>query len=406
MEATNENILFTALPEAKFAVDAKHDIFNTFATREAENEKQQQLWEKVKNVARNIFSVIIFPVGIYRLLVALARVVTPMVVLPAASIYDCKTEGLSELDKNKLSLIDIRREAFLANANFNAEQITVQTADKVNLDSVTIQNMNQKDLPAKDQKWIVFFTGNADCYENNLMGLSQLVRDSGSNVMCGNYRGVFRSEGKATCSQDLILDGEAMVQYLLSKGVEPQNILLRGWSLGGAVATAVAAQHQEEGKEMNLCVDRSFSTIGDVARGWVGSVLGFAADKLSSAANWGFDSVRDFQKVKGYKFIIQARHDKVIRYSASLYKRLKEANMSPEDLQRKQMRQKLEKNKKPLYPEDYKPSPYIKVTPKDVESDVSDPNLGIMLHCTPLENIGGKVYALFLSHTRKALALA
>ncbi|QLH35115.1 MAG: hypothetical protein HWD61_02335 [Parachlamydiaceae bacterium] len=135
------------------------------------------------------------------------------------------------------------------------------------------------------------------------------------------------------------MDGEAMVQYLLSQGVQPQNILIHGWSLGGGVGAHVAALHQEKGKEIHICNDRSFESmvneVKELARELrkyinTSTLLG----KLVSAAlalapitiplihmiGWDFKSTQCYQKINGHKFIIYHPNDEIIVYSASLHK--------------------------------------------------------------------------------------
>ncbi len=114
--------------------------------------------------------------------------------------------------------------------------------------------------PAKGQKWIVYFNGNGYVWEHNYEALKQISKETGANVLSFNYRGVGRSGGAITSAQDLIEDGEAAVQYLLSQGVLPEDIVLHGHSLGGGVATAVVAKHQG----MHLVNDRSFSSLSRV----------------------------------------------------------------------------------------------------------------------------------------------
>src|SRR5262249_40432532 len=144
----------------------------------------------------------------------------------------------------------------------------------------------QQNVPADQQKWIIFLNGNGGCYEENLYKLVKESNATGANVLSGNYRGVMRSEGKATCAHHLVLDAEAMIQFLLDKGVQPKNIMIHGWSLGGAVATEVATYHQEQDNAMSICSDRSLASIADVIKAIIPGKLGWLISKLPGTVGW------------------------------------------------------------------------------------------------------------------------
>ena len=345
----------TPLPETKFIADAQHDIFKT----QEKNAAKKKLINKIGRVAYLIFSVIIFPVGIKRLIgYFAAKYIAPAQFLPAT--YKCNiTKQKSEKETKRLTGWDQAREKFLKENN--AEQITARTADGIDLDLLSIK----ANEPAEDQKWIVYFLGNSSCYEKKLRLLKEISQQTGANLLTGNYRGVMRSKGRAKSSKDLIMDGETMVQYLLRKGVAPENILIHGMSLGGAVAAQVAALHQKKGHEMHLCAERSFSSVKDLAKSRFGWPLGILAGKLADAADWQFNSLKSYQQIRGNKFTIYTREDSTIKYDASLYKKLKESQMTSQDRRLKKERNQAKKRGTPLakvYDKGYKPENAIKIT--------------------------------------------
>ena len=304
------------LPEYKFQVSESADIFETKKKSEAKLAEESTLSSRICRIAWNIFSVIIFPVGIARLIIAGVKRLVSAAILPAAFLFKAKDEELQS-----------RRNSFFKWNASCAEQVTIRTADGADLDNYVIKSKSQQDLPPAQQKWVVFFNGNAMCVENDFDNLSLISKEAKVNVLSGNYRGVGRSTGRASSSDDLVLDGEALVQYLLNQGVEPRNILLHGLSLGGGVAAAVAANHQEEGREINLCSDRSFASITDFLKAHFPSWLSFVGTLLSrivAAAKWAFDSLSNYLKIKGGKFIIYAPKDGIVTKPGSLYKKLKE----------------------------------------------------------------------------------
>lgn len=208
-------------------------------------------------------------------------------------------------------------------------RVSVITADRVKLDTYEVVPTRAQEEAPEEQKWIVFFNGNCASTEGMLVDLAQIAVDTGARVFSGNYRGVGHSTGFPWRSQDLVLDGEAMVQRLLAKGVKPEHILLHGWSMGGGVAAAVAAKHPG----MHLCSDRSFATfdrevqeLGQQILG--GKVLAKIAASIVKFIDWTFDSVGNYDKVTGEKFVMHHPCDGVIPHKASLYYGLKQAHRS------------------------------------------------------------------------------
>jgi pimeloyl-ACP methyl ester carboxylesterase len=95
------------------------------------------------------------------------------------------------------------------------------------LDCVEILSGNTGRL----QKWIVYFNANGVIFE-----LDQYATALRVNLLAVNYRGVGGSRSSPPLSgQDLVEDGVASVQYLLSKypNLKEQDIMLQGHSMGG-----------------------------------------------------------------------------------------------------------------------------------------------------------------------------
>lgn len=82
------------------------------------------------------------------------------------------------------------------------------------------------------------------------------VRDMGWNVLVYDYRGYGLSGGKAS-TKNAQRDVSAAYRWLVvEKGIEPKHIVAHGRSLGGAVATWLAARHEVGG----LIVESSFTS--------------------------------------------------------------------------------------------------------------------------------------------------
>lgn len=148
------------------------------------------------------------------------------------------------------------------------EKHNVVTHDGAQLDTLEINNNKNQGL-ANEKQYIVNFVGNGMCYENILEDMESDARELGCNVIGFNLRGVQQSTGKPKSKDDLVTDGIAQVQRLLDAGADPENITLKGHSLGAGVATLVADHFHRHGQKINLFNGRSFSTITNFVVGQI-----------------------------------------------------------------------------------------------------------------------------------------
>lgn len=136
----------------------------------------------------------------------------------------------------------------------------VRTPDGETLDAAMHILSTQDDVPAADQRWVLWFNANGVSYEENMRFCATLSRELGCNTMAVNFRGVGNSSGRVLCEADLLNDGRGAFCYLLDRGVLSKNILLHGHSLGGAVAAKV----RKEWPDGPVISDRSFGSLIDV----------------------------------------------------------------------------------------------------------------------------------------------
>jgi hypothetical protein len=310
------------LPPVSYMPHSQKPLINAIADR----------IKRISIIVWDIFSVLVFPIIITRMLVT--KITAPLT-LPAGNDYNFLMKE-KELDilkgkqKNKQTAQEImlnnelqdiyglhkNREEFLLDPKNQAEQITVQTEDGVAIDTLQIKN-------SQSDKWIVYFCPNATCYEEMLDVYKELSKKTGANIYVGNYRGVMRSKGSIHSTNDLVLDGKAMIEKLLSQGIPQTNILIHGWSLGGAVGTEVASHYPDA----HLVNDRSFNTFTDAIKVFFpsgGGILG----SIAFLTGWKFNSVKSLQKIKGKKLVIYSKHDRIILYQGSLHKALENKKIS------------------------------------------------------------------------------
>jgi len=137
-------------------------------------------------------------------------------------------------------------------AGFDYEDINYMTTDGAKISAWFI--------PAKDPKGVVLFChGNAGNISHRVdtidifyqLGLSTLIFD---------YRGYGRSGGKPT-ETGTYLDAEGAWNYLLrEKGLKPGEIIIAGRSLGGSVASRLAAGKNPRA----LIIESSFTSVPDL----------------------------------------------------------------------------------------------------------------------------------------------
>jgi effector protein SdbA len=145
------------------------------------------------------------------------------------------------------------------------------------IDFCEIETLNNK-TSAKNQKIIIHAVGNGDCYEHHMDEYIAVAKKFPNYRIIGfNFRGTLRSIGRNSSEDNFISDPIAIVRYLKVRGIQPQNILFNGHSLGGALLTLAAAkmyqddlnQAHKAGKDLKkvksvkLINNRSFANLTD-----------------------------------------------------------------------------------------------------------------------------------------------
>lgn len=187
--------------------------------------------------------------------------------------------------------------------------------------------------------------GNAQFYEECLSMFQRFGKQQGANILLFNYKGVGDSEGEAVSPADWVADGEACVRYLLSKGVPENRMLIKGYSLGGAIGTCTAALH----RDIALLNERSFGQLSKEAGAFVKELVessfeeidehcygllpkespALAADlveALFQRIDWEINAAAAYEAITAPKLIVFHKQDAMMPYQISaLYKAIKEA---------------------------------------------------------------------------------
>ncbi len=126
-------------------------------------------------------------------------------------------------------------EATPAQLGMPYEPVSLATSDGIRLDAWFV--------PAENARGVLLYAhGNGGNISHRLDAI-RLFRDMGLSVFIFDYRGYGKSGGKPS-EEGTYRDAEAAWQYLARRGIAPERIVLYGESLGGAVVTHLATQHQ------------------------------------------------------------------------------------------------------------------------------------------------------------------
>lgn len=112
------------------------------------------------------------------------------------------------------------------------------------------------------QKVILLFCGvGHNMGDGNYLHRATDFRQLGFSVLVFDYRGRGWSDGSLPYEERLYEDGEIVWNYLREvKGVAPEDIVIYGESLGGAIALDVAVNHPEASA---LVLQSTFTTMAD-----------------------------------------------------------------------------------------------------------------------------------------------
>jgi len=162
---------------------------------------------------------------------------------------------------------------------------------------------------------VLFCHGNAGNISHRLETLS-LLNSLGVNILIFDYAGYGLSDGKASEAQTY-RDVEAAWRFLIEdKSVDPGAIVLFGRSLGGAVATWIAAK-EEPGA---LILESTFVSIIEM-----GKKL-YPIFPVRLLARVRYDSAALIENIKSPKLFIHSRDDETIPFDhgVTLYNKAQE----------------------------------------------------------------------------------
>lgn len=283
---------------------------------------------KIIRIAKLIFSIIIFPIGIYQLLHALAGKVA---LLPASSPSLIGYPGNHANDSRSNISLD---------GEWKYKRITVEV-DGYKIDATIVG----KASTLNNGRWMLASNGNGEFYEDKLSyshDFKQILSEVNGNAIVFNYPGVGASSGLPN-RQAMAKAYRAMLNLLEDQknGIGAKEIIGYGHSIGGGVQGDALKTHELKKDVKYVFVkSRTFSDLSTTASILTSKPVGFLVKMLG----WNMDSVESSKKlqapeiimqtakVKGYKELNDSSEiigDGVIPANASLAKALLEDNKCP-----------------------------------------------------------------------------
>lgn len=259
--------------------------------------------QTISRIAWDIFSILLFPIGMIRMIGWGVHFIVRHFTLPSTWLpHDHRIAKL--LFQSFLKQIE---------PSFDAQTHFIKTPDNVTLRALHFKHKQA----SSDAPTILFFHSNTSYIEQNVNGwLIQAAEKHPCHFVLFNYRGLadFNSPYSAN---DLKIDGETIYQFVHNKLQVPNDkIHWFGWSLGGGIATATKARHPE--CTGPLCSIRSFSETKEVIRRLCSN---FWLRWLPWAVEMeGWNLQAPVTKVTGPLMIVYHPQDEVIPFEASAYK--------------------------------------------------------------------------------------
>jgi len=107
---------------------------------------------------------------------------------------------------------------------------------------------------------VMWFHGNAGNIADRVEN-ARLLFDRGLSLFMVEYRGYGKSGGEPS-EKGINLDGQGAYDYLISRGIRPENLIVFGRSLGSTVAVYVASRNECAG----VVLETPFTNMADMAK--------------------------------------------------------------------------------------------------------------------------------------------
>ena len=181
----------------------------------------------------------------------------------------------------------------------NYQDVELTTEDKIKLHSWFIA----ANTPSPTQKTVLLFHGNAGNISHRLDSIN-IFHKLGLNVFIIDYRGYGQSTGEIT-ETGMYLDSKAAWFYLTKqRGINADNIIIFGRSLGGSVAAWLASQYTPAA----LIIESSFSSVASMGKRF------YPYLPVSLISRYDFDTKKHTETVNCPVLIAHSLNDDIIPY--------------------------------------------------------------------------------------------
>ncbi len=173
--------------------------------------------------------------------------------------------GLMVVMQRKLIFVPTKTARLLASESATAEQ-PIDDIELAVANGITLHGWRfrpAKDTVSPSSRVVLYFPGNAGCRRDRLADCCDFTT-LGCEVLLMDYRGYGENAGEP--SEELFAsDARRLWIYATQDlGYRPENTVLFGESLGGAVATRLAAEmSQAETPPAALIINSTFASMGD-----------------------------------------------------------------------------------------------------------------------------------------------
>lgn len=272
--------------------------------------------QKVGKIFYLVLSIIVFPVGLVRLIGYIIHQITlHKALLPISG---------KPSDEEQMNLNAIR--AHLSKLN-NVESFTMLSPYNESLKGLFLTGNEHP------KKVVLIAGGNMEYAENSLFRIDQTLNsDLGVSLCSFNPAGVADSEGSVSL-ESLDLNVYTALHHLISeKKILPENIVVYGASIGGMQVCRGVQLFEEMHPEMkiNIVHERSFADLQtelkEATSSLVSPCLGGLAGFLGWLADLTTNCKESFDQLRGRKLVIHHPGDRIIPFPASLVKAIQDDN--------------------------------------------------------------------------------
>lgn len=278
---------------------------------------------KVWRVVKDILSVIIFPIGLYRLVHRGAG----KFIVPASA------PGIMGIPQN---YADQMRKQIELDVNWKVKRISVEVDGHL-IDAAIIGQAST----LGNGRWVLASNGNGEFYEDKLQSVGRLEVGSFKHILTGlkgnaivfNYAGVGASTGMPNRNA-MAKAYRAMLSFLEDKenGIGATEIIGYGHSIGGGVQGDALFSHElKQDVKYVFVKSRTFSDLSTEVSHLIARPLGF----LIKLFGWNISSVESSKRLRVPEIIMQTVnaagvviHDDAIPAEASLATKLQVQNQT------------------------------------------------------------------------------